>query len=343
MRPPAAGVRSWLRPLVAAVAAAMVYLPCAGGAWAQGAVEPLVQQLLEGEAREVAAARESLTAMIAEGDAGRNAQITRLLEPAAASDRVLTRLNTMILAGELAAQGLPASLTLAEGSKRAGTGLHDTSAGVRYWAAKAVSRYLQDRQPQRGAALLSDLLAIVSVEPSPEVAREVMRAMGAVDQPDRAERLIEGLNARVQLHAATAEAEPFAAATLGLTLAQDRLIERIGGGGNEVVTAALGELGIAATRLMRVALSDLQAGPLDAAMVADHAALLKAADQRLRLVYTDRRSAGPQPQPADPGDAIDAADWEAVLQTAEQWQSVLQAAPFNVPAERFEVGATAEE
>ncbi len=339
MTRPFVGEFSMCRPLLLAAVAVTVWASpgAISAARAQSQAEALVQTLVEGTPAEVAGAREQLSGLVNGSDAGRRAEVARLLVAATRSERVLTRLNAMLVTGDLASAGLPASLTLATGSAQSASGFRDPSPGVRYWAARAVSQYLANAQPQDGKPLLNALMQAASAEPSAPVAREMVRAMAGIDVAQTADQITATLNARVALHADPAQPQPLSPARLGLQLVQDRLIQRLGSG--EKVPDALGELGVAAARMMRVAVEDLQGGAIEAGseLSNDHASLLKDADQRLRFVYDVRNTAtaNPLPQPPDPGTAIEAGDWAKLARTVTTWETVLQAPPFNVPADRF--------
>ncbi|MCC7406896.1 MAG: hypothetical protein IT442_02415 [Phycisphaeraceae bacterium] len=244
------------------------------------------------------------------------------------NDRLLVRLNAMILAGSLDDQN---AIELVK------KGLSDTSSAVRYRAAVAGHRLLTgvrfDTRTDRSVFEQELLTAIgqrVQKEDSPYVWRPMLETLGQLAQPEARQLLVEALNQRVAAHAANVRLtpDPERAALGGL---YRRIVQEVNVPGGSVDRATLRAVALTSYRYFALAAQVLAEPDGETAVTGDYQRLLVEADVFLRWTV-ERLTATPvQIKPLEP--LIKGGLWEEAVLQAQQWQEVMAASPLAFPAQ----------
>ncbi len=241
------------------------------------------------------------------------------LPQAVRSDRLLVRLNTMIVVNSLNDPGVVGLIE---------KGLADPNPAVRYWAGKAVSQSianrLADNEQQR---LLDALTAAMLKEKSERVLQRLLVGVVGLNIPEAATKLLDGLNNRVSLHAVNPNL-PLSAGLEGLRTLFVKTVEAKANG-QDIPIKTIRQMAMVAYRYL-----DLSAALLDLDLPnennrSDYRQMLKVNDATLR--WTTRQmppEEGPAIPPSIEGE-IAAENWPLIRLRAEEWKRILTHAPFG--------------
>ena len=284
-----------------------------------------LEALTSGEASRIARGRARLRSPLEPGasaifySAYSTALSNRLPRALEAEDE-LVRVNAMIVAARLRTAGAFRLIV---------TGLSDASPGVRYWAAKTVTR-LQERversvfdDAQRDR-LLRELGEVLEEETAQPVVEKVMLALVGLDLKRGAERVLDGMEARVEWHARNAGTE-MTADRAGLRRLFRRMLDAQVGEG--VPKALARRLTFVAHQYLLLTSRILDEGIADPSRNPTYPRMVQLSDSVMRWAAGQLG--------ADVPDAIDAAirngDWAVVRLLAEDdWKAILQAPPFEL-------------
>lgn len=306
------------------------------------------RQINSGSDDQVAEARNNLVEPISRqgiSDPFRNAYsnaVVNQLLPAFVSDRIIVKMNIMIIAGQLA-DGR--SLRLVS------SGLVDPSPAVRYWAARGAANTAARPNLSRAdrGVLMNSLIGQmvnegqekeVRVEGTQQVLKQILLAIGELNLPEANEELLRGVNQRITLHmkipALTIDPEHEAIKRLYIKAVQARTT----GGAKEVPDTLVRQLGTVSFRylLMSAAMLDQKRLADSPFRIAESEQVIRTTDQVLRWV---RETLGPQvPQPT-PIDAELAARNHALIRLrVEEWRKALTTPPINLSAADLDVPLT---
>ncbi len=292
------------------------------------------QQLQEGNATQISEARRTLSAPLNNPRGPSDAflgvyvpQLASCLEKALDSERLITRLNAMIVARRLTTdQALPVIQK----------GLKDKSAAVRYWAVKASreitesdARSWTDQQQQELLAMLAETLR---QEKASEVVQQVMVSIVQLNVPEATAQALEALNRRATTHAASAgqslDAEHAALLQLYRKL--------FGAGNTGSAQDATRELARTGYRYMRLVAQQMQEGNVPEEQRASYTRMLELSDAVLHGAYEMLGGTGNVPEKIH----IDSPRWNLILAKADRWESILKDSPFNFTAEQLALSAS---
>lgn len=249
------------------------------------------------------------------------------LEPVLDSDRLIVRLNAMIVVTRFTHES---AIPLAE------KGLKDPSPSVRYWAAKAIANMAESRNSQ-GEPILPTRLKLTLLrtlndagrtETSSEVLLQTVKAMVLMDVPTAPVRVLELVDARIPYHLEH-PFESYEAERVGLREvyqkvspnqtpdpAQVRLMARIAQRYMNLISRNLANA------------RENEESPISELMTADHAAMIELCDVVLNYSHDSANSQVNLPPSAS--QKIPFNQWNEInLIAVDRWGAVLQAAPFN--------------
>lgn len=254
-------------------------------------------------------------------------RLATYLEEALDSDRLIVRLNAMIVATRMASNE---ALPLIE------KGLVDENAGVRYWAAKAVQHLAENDAwtQQQGRNLLARLVNQLGTEQTGWVVQQLMLATVELDVPEASGQVLDALNQRVQDHFQE-PGRSLQAEQAGL----DRLWRQMIADERESRTRR--QLARTAYRYMRLAGTHLSRGNIPEEHQASYATVIEDADRIMRTL--NEQLNGSQDVPEVPAQAVRQQDWDRVLVIADRWEQVLQGPPFNFLREELAFTSPDEE
>lgn len=290
-----------------------------------------VDQLLNGDAPQVSEARRKLIEYLtipgssaAFRDALNKAIIERF-DPVVKSDRLITRLNGMIVVNYLTDTGAFGLV---------GIGLQDQSPAVRYWAAKAVAQITQRGQLAAGQQqqLLQLLEQGLGNEEDAAVLAELLKALNALNIPAAKDALITALGEQVKFFRAAPDArfQTLYDAMQALYIDLIRLDAQNPGGVNPQIT----ELARVALLYNQLAAEQLKNDPdLSPELINDKAQMVKLTDTILRFAVDTLAPGSRKPDPID--NAITFKDWDFVLVQADRWRQTLRRSPFNFTEEQL--------
>ncbi|MEX0885602.1 MAG: hypothetical protein WD009_04100 [Phycisphaeraceae bacterium] len=292
----------------------------------QGTIDAFVThrtaQLVDGEPLEVSQARRDLYEPFQVDGATaaflgyHRDTIASRLDAAFASDRVLVRLNAMILITRMPGR-VPEALIDA--------GLDDSSPAVRYWAARAVREVATAGGLGAGQqqAMLNRLTGRLEAEDATAVVEQLFVALIALPVDVGAQPLLESINHRVSLHAERpgSSVQPERAAM------QELFRQLLSAGSNNPPRAAMRQLSRAAVRYMDLLATALEADAVEEHRQQQYADTIALADHLLRTLHAELGGGGSVP--AAVTDAVGDADWATVRTAAQRWRGLLQQAPYN--------------
>lgn len=259
--------------------------------------------------------------------------VTELISPLMDGDRLIVRLNAMIVATRL---------TDHSAGPLAEKGIADPSPSVRYWAAKAIAS-LVEAEDSAGEPILdvADRLALLRTleevgvtEDSAEVLQQVMLAMAATGVPSAKERLLDLLGARLAWHV-DRPYEPYLAESSGLRAVYQSLLRT-----RASDTAHIRQLAAIAHRYMNLISRSLAEAddrardadvdnPVNRELRADHAAMLELCEYALQYCHDELEST--EQRPASIIQKIPLESWNQInLIVVNGWGDVLKAPPFNL-------------
>ena len=287
-----------------------------------GYLETMCGRLHEGEAGEVTLARRRLLEPMNTPGAteGFLATYTRQLQPciekAMASDRLIVRLNGMIVVTRMtAASALPLIRQ----------GFEDENAAVRYWAVKCVREIGRSADREWPTEVQYELLDLMTPklrnESAGPVVQQLMVSMVELDVQESVQRTLDALNRRVQDHFAN-PGRPLQAEQNGLRELLRRLLEE-----GDAPTRIRRELARTAYRYMRLAGTQLSEGDIPDTHRPAYQDVLRVADTIMRQTNSDLN--GPADIPAGVERDVQNGNWDAVLVKADRWQTILLDSPFN--------------
>ncbi|MCC7204549.1 MAG: hypothetical protein IT441_05680 [Phycisphaeraceae bacterium] len=296
-------------------------------------IQERVDQLTGGDDAQVLDARRGLLGPL-EKEASQifrqaySSYLRAALAPALESDRLLVRLNAMILAGSLDDQS---AIELVK------KGLSDASSAVRYRAAVAGERLLTglrfDTRTDRSVfeqELLNAIGQRVRVEDSPYVWQPMLKVLGQLAQPEARQLLLEALRQRIAAHAANPRLTPDPERT-ALGGLYRRIVQEVNMPGGSVDRATLRAVALISYKYFALAAQVLARPDGDAAVAGEYQRMLVEVDVFLRWTVERLTATPAQIKPLEP--LIKGGLWaEAVLQ-AQQWQELLAASPLAFPAQ----------
>lgn len=251
---------------------------------------------------------------------GYSQSVARELQKAMASDRVIVRINAMIIAARMEDGGV---------AQLAEKGLTDASPAVRYWSAKAISQGVAVPAEQR-APLLTALTDVMRNETHSEVVEQVLGALVALDAFDR---VLGGLNDRVLIHASKPGLSPMAD-TESLRRLYQKLVQDVAAR-KTIEPATLRELARASYRFLELAATRLDRKTVADELRGEWRNLVEVSDAALRWSAQTAIPQGKQPD-AITAD-IAAGNWAAVLLRVSDWRPLLGREPLNLKAEDLAV------
>ncbi|MCE9590171.1 MAG: hypothetical protein K8S99_06570 [Planctomycetes bacterium] len=244
--------------------------------------------------------------------------MARELVRALNSDRVIVRVNAMLITSRLEDPGVVPLVV---------KGLADPSQGVRYWAARTVNVGAPIAQDGR-APLLVALTEVMKTETSVDVLEQVLGAMVALDAFDH---VLNGLNDRVAVHAQNPAVSP-SADTEALRRLYQKLVQDAAGG-KTIAAATLRELARASYRLLDFAAMGLDTKLVPAEMTGEWKRMIEVADAALRWTVSNANRDAKLPAEVKPDLAT--GNWPAVRLHIGDWVPVLTAAPLNLKPEEL--------
>lgn len=290
-----------------------------------------VVQLVEGEPPQIADARRKLIEYLtipgssATYRAAMNQAIIQRFKPVVGDDRLITRLNGMIVVNYLTD---PGAFDLVA------TGLQDASPAVRYWAAKAVAQITQRgtltvAQQQQLLQLLQDALGN---EKDTAVLAELLKALNALNIPAAKDALIVALGQQVKLfrQEPAARFQTMYEAMQELYIKLIRLDAQTPGGVNPQII----ELARVAMFYNQLAAQQLKNDPeMSPELIADKSQMVELSDTILRFALNTLAPGSREPDRID--NAITFKDWDFVLVQADRWKQTLRRSPFNFTEEQL--------
>ena len=294
-------------------------------------VEYWVDQLLNGEAPQVSEARRKLIEYLtipgssAAYRKAMNDAIIKRFDPVVRNERIITRLNGMIVINYLTD---PGAFPLV------GVGLQDESPAVRYWAAKAVAQITQrgalsNAQQQQ---LLELLAGALENEKDTAVLAELLKALNALNIPAAKDVLIKTLGEQVKFFREDPDVrfQTLYEAMQELYIELIRLDAQNPGG----VNAQISELARVSLLYFQQAAQQLKNDPnLPPELIEDKSNMIKLSDTILRFAIDTLSPGSRTPDPID--NAITFKDWDFVLVQADRWRQTLRRSPFNFTEEQL--------
>ncbi len=291
-----------------------------------GYIDFWMDRLQNGSDKQVTEARDRLIEPLVIGGTSddfksiyNTALIPRLV-PAARADRVIVRLNAMIVITKISGEG---SVALIQ------AGLADPSPGLRYWAAKAIadvaSREGFNLEQQR--RILPLIQQAIQKESSTAVLTQLLKALGALDIPEAVETLLRSLNERIVFYVGDIEA-PYLPVHDAMQKLYIDLVKAFAAG--EPVEPAIRGLAQTAYRYMALATQQLNQAPaLDPASRADKVEMIRTCDQVLRWAVEDALSPGTR-LPEAITNALVVSDWQFIQFQVDRWRRILLAPPIQL-------------
>lgn len=269
-------------------------------------------------------------------DAFRNVYANSLnpqLVTAFASDRVLVKVNTLIVAASIADARTLRLLT---------AGMADNNIAVRYWAGKAaIVVASRPNLPRNDKINIMNLLVgQMSNEPSELAIKPQLVALGELNIPEANEQLLTGINQRVNQHLRTSDTNLSPEQEALLKLYQKTVAARGTPPANPAAAAAadalVRQIGTVAYRYLVVSSAVLDLKRVsDPARVADAEGMARLCDQILRWV---RETLAPQAASPPPIDSeLSARNWALIRLRNDDWRKLLTTAPINLAASDLEV------
>jgi len=242
------------------------------------------------------------------------------LTQAIRSDRMLVRLNTMIIIHSL---NDPGSVSLIE------KGLVDSSPAVRYWAAKAVSQSISSRLSEsEQRSLLRVLTMAMNREKSERVLQRLLVAVVGLNIPEAASRLLDALNKRVALHAVNADM-PLGAALEGLRIQFIKTVEGKANG-RDVSVVMIRQIATVAYRYLDLSATLLDLDRPNPENQANYREMVKLADAILKWSGRQMPPEGGASVPRSVKSDIASNNWPLIRLRVEEWNRMLTQAPFNL-------------
>jgi len=234
------------------------------------------------------------------------------------SDRLLVRLNTMIVVHDLKDPGV-VSLIL--------RGLRDASPSVRYWAGKAVTQAgVHSRLSiQEQSMILNALVPAIQKETSEHVLQRLLVGLVGLNIPEAASKLLDELNKRVALHAANPNL-PLAAAIEGLRTLFVKTVEAKSNG-QDVSYDAVRQMALVAYRYLALSATLLDTDRLDEEHRNQYLDMIELVDAALG--WTARQISPNLPAPPSIKDDLERQNWPLIRLRTEEWKRLLEKAPFN--------------
>lgn len=296
-----------------------------------GYVAQWAEQLATGDDAQVVLARQRLLEPL--GVTGSEAfvkfyseQLSQHLGQAAASERLIVRLNTMIVTNRMTAA---TAMPLVE------AGLQDTNAAVRYWAAKAVANFTSDGSLPANVQLqlLDQLAARLGAENSVPVVQQLMVSIAGLTVPRAVDQILDALNNRVAIHLKE-PGQPMAAEQEGLAELYRKLVSAaLDNGAAPGVEQQLRQLARVGARYMDLISLQLESGQVPEEQTESYKAMLLLTDTVLRVAHDTLNSPMLAPSPIE--NAVRRGEWAFVRVQANQWKNILQASPFNFTPEEL--------
>lgn len=256
--------------------------------------------------------------------------VGRAIQQAAQAERLIVRLNTMIIVTRLS----PATaLPLIE------QGLNDENAAVRYWAAKSVASITSDSElpPATQRQLLAPLAQQLGQESSVPVVQQVMLSLLALTIPEATQQVLEALNERVTMHM-TDPGQSVVAESEGLAELYRKLVTEAGQSGAR--QEQMRQLARVALRYMDLVATQFATGNVPPEREAEYVSLLDLTSTVLNAAHQSLQS--PLNSPTNLSIALRSQDWPAVQAQVEEWRNILRAAPFNIPQDQLQVAPAAQ-
>lgn len=285
-------------------------------------------QLLRGSHEEVADARDALLQPIrsSTSDAFLNGYAEAIGEQIPASleaRRLITRVNAMIVAGELGGRGVRSAIV---------RGLADPSPAVNYWAARGVIEFTQARARGRRLSdsavrdVLDSLVACIERTDSHHVLRAALRATIAMEEPVGADAFLDKAEALLAVHAARPE--------LGYTPmrqseAWPRLVQRSISARNDQGTEVLRRSARLAGQYMALITRQMESGALEARPPKSHREMLLWTQRLLTSANAALGGSSTVPSTREVQNALERGDVNFLRLAAADWLSVLQSESFG--------------
>jgi hypothetical protein len=269
-------------------------------------------------------------------DAFRNVYSNSLnpqLVTAFASDRVLVKVNVLIVAASIADARTLRLLT---------AGMSDNNIAVRYWAGKAaIVVASRPNLPRNDKINLMNLLVgQMGNEPSGLAIKPQLVALGELNIAEANEQLLTGINQRVNQHLRTSDTNLSPEQEALLKLYQKTVAARGTPAANPAAAAAadalVRQIGTVAYRYLVVSSAVLDLKRVtDPARVADAEGMARLCDQILRWV---RETLAPQAASPPPIDGeLSARNWALIRLRNDDWRKLLTTAPINLATTDLEV------
>lgn len=269
-------------------------------------------------------------------DAFRNVYSNSLnpqLVTAFASDRVLVKVNVLIVAASIADARTLRLLT---------AGMSDNNIAVRYWAGKAaVVVASRPNLPRNDKINIMNLLVgQMGNEPSELAIKPQLVALGELNIPEANEQLLTGINQRVNRHLRTSDTNLSPEQEALLKLYQKTVAARGTPAANPAAAAAadalVRQIGTVAYRYLVVSSAVLDLKRVtDPARVADAEGMARLCDQILRWV---RETLAPQAASPPPIDGeLSARNWALIRLRNDDWRKLLTTAPINLATTDLDV------
>jgi len=286
----------------------------------------LVDQLQNGTNDEISRAREKLIDPFNDPNASRifrtaySAAISLALPPATESQKLLVRLNAMIVAKYLQDA---ATVSLVR------VGLKDANPAVRYLAGNAAAELGRKLQVQEQRELLQLLSDAFGVETDNIVVEQLLAGIGGLSIPEAGLTLLNGLNRRVAVHAANPELA-IEAERVGLARMFSGMLRGIADGG-QIPQPFVKQISLVACRYMLLCSELIDTNQINRALLPTYTQMITDVDKMLRWCVT---TGMPVPEgtslPADDvGTLIQNRRWVDVRLRAEEWRRVLQRKPYE--------------
>lgn len=237
------------------------------------------------------------------------------------SDRLLVRLNTMIVVHDLKGSGVVSLIQ---------RGLGDANPSVRYWAGKAVTQAgIQGRLSiQEQTMILNVLVLAIQKETSEHVLQRLLVGLVGLNIPESASKLLDELNNRVALHAANPNL-PLSAAIEGLRTLFVKTVEAKSNG-QDVPSDAVRQIALVAYRYLALSATLLDTDRFDEEHRNQYLDMIELVDAALG--WTARQMSSNLPVPPSIKDDLERQNWPIIRLHTEEWKRLLEKAPFNFGA-----------
>ncbi len=258
--------------------------------------------------------------------------VSEAIAPLLDADRLIVRLNVMIVVTKLTDDG---AIALAE------KGIKDPSPSVRYWAAKATISIAETVDSQGNPildvkgrlAMLRALEEVGTTEESTEVLQQVMLAMSAMNVPSAIDRVLDLLDARLKWHV-DRPYEPYLAESAGLRAVYQTLlrapapnpaqIRKLAHVSHRYMNLISRNLADAADKAQTEGIEN----PINRELEMDHAAMLELAEYALQYVHSEIGSQ--ESMPISIIQKIPFRNWKEInLIAVDGWGKVLKAPPLS--------------